>query len=72
MTRFGLFVTLDDIGADGLVPIRTLPADYYDHDEFRNRLIGRDTGQTYSLGEAVLITLREANTDTGGLVFALL
>ena len=24
VTRFGLFVTLDGVGADGLVPVRTL------------------------------------------------
>ena len=72
VARFGLFVTLDDIGADGLIPISTLPQDYYDYDDAQNRLIGRDTGQIFSLGEAVQVTLREANTDTGGLVFNLL
>ena len=72
VTRFGLFVTLDDIGADGLIPISTLPQDYYDHDDVQNRLVGRDTGQTFTLGEAVQITLYEANTNTGGLVFHLL
>jgi len=72
VTRFGLFVTLDDIGADGLIPISTLPQDFYDHDDAQNRLVGRDTGQTFTLGEAVQITLYEANTNTGGLVFHLL
>lgn len=72
VTRFGLFITLDKIGADGLIPISTLPRDYYDHEETEHRLIGRDTGQTYTLGETVLIALKEANIDTGGLVFELL
>jgi ribonuclease R len=72
VTRFGLFVTLDDIGADGLIPISTLPRDYYDHDETSHQLIGRDSGLTYKLGESVLIKLREANIDTGGLVFEML
>ena len=72
VTRFGLFVTLDKIGADGLIPIRTLPHDYYDHDETEHRLIGRDSGLTYTLGETVLIELQEANVDTGGLVFELI
>ncbi len=71
VTRFGLFVTLDDIGADGLVPISTLPWDYYDHDDKLNRLVGRDSGRTFSMGEAVMVKLSEANTDTGGLVFEL-
>ena len=72
VTRFGLFVTLDKIGADGLIPIRTLPHDYYDHDETEHRLIGRDSGLTYTLGETVQIELREANVDTGGLVFEMI
>ena len=33
VTRFGLFVTLDENGADGLIPMRSLPDDYYIHDE---------------------------------------
>ena len=72
VTRFGLFVTLDKIGADGLIPIRTLPHDYYDHEETEHRLIGRDSGLTYTLGETVQIELREANVDTGGLVFEMI
>lgn len=72
VTRFGLFVTLDDTGADGLIPISTLPRDYYDHNETTHQLVGRDSGQTYTLGEPVLIALREANIDTGGLVFEVL
>lgn len=72
VTRFGLFVTLNDIGADGLIPIGTLPHDYYDHDETEHRLIGRDGGLTYTLGETVTVALEEANIDTGGLVFEMI
>jgi ribonuclease R len=71
VTRFGLFVTLDETGADGLVPISTLPEDYYDHDEVRHRLIGKRRGLTFSLGDAVEVELAEANPVTGGLAFAL-
>ena len=72
VTRFGLFVTLDKIGADGLIPISTLPHDYYDHDEIEHRLVGRDSGLTYTLGETVQVALREANINTGGLVFEMI
>ncbi len=71
VTRFGLFVTLDETGADGLVPIRTLPADYYIHEEARHRLVGRKTGRTYVLGDAVEVRLVEADMVTGGLVLEL-
>jgi ribonuclease R len=69
VTRAGLFVTLDDSGADGLVPISTLPGDYYVHDEKRHRLVGRRTRATYSLGEKLVVKLAEADTVTGSLSF---
>jgi ribonuclease R len=71
VTRFGLFVTLDETGADGLVPIRTLPNDYYRHDEKRHALIGERSGRTYRLGERVKIILREADAVTGSTLFEL-
>ena len=70
VTRAGLFITLDETGADGLVPIRTLPNDYYVHDEKNHTLRGRRSGRTYRLGDPLRIRLDEADTVTGSLVFA--
>ena len=72
VTRFGLFVTLDETGADGLVPMGALPGDYYVHDEARHLLRGRDTGREYRLGEEVEVILAEANPITGGMIMHLL
>jgi ribonuclease R len=69
VTRFGLFVALDETGADGLVPMSTLPDDYYVHDERLHRLVGRSTGLTFRLGDRVEVRLAEANPFTGGIVF---
>jgi ribonuclease R len=71
VTRFGLFVTLDDTGADGLVPISTLPDDYYDHVEAEHCLVGRRWGRIYRLGDRVRVRLAEADMATGGIVFDL-
>ena len=71
VTRAGLFVTLAETGADGLIPISTLPNDYYDHDEKRHRLVGRRWGRTYTLGDALSVRLAEANAVTGSLLLAL-
>ncbi|HEY1505494.1 MAG TPA: ribonuclease R [Stellaceae bacterium] len=71
VTRAGLFVTLTETGADGLIPIRSLPSDYYDHDGARHRLVGRRFGRSFSLGDAVTVELAEANTVTGSLRFNL-
>jgi len=72
VTRFGLFISLEESGADALVPISTLPDDFYDHEEASHRLIGRRWGRTYQLGEIVTAQLTEANPITGGLVMRLL
>ncbi|HEX7967336.1 MAG TPA: ribonuclease R [Stellaceae bacterium] len=72
VTRAGLFVTLAETGADGLIPISSLPGDYYDHDEKRHQLVGRRFGRTYTLGDAVSVRLAEANTVTGSLLFTLI
>ncbi|MFQ5765263.1 MAG: ribonuclease R [Rhodospirillales bacterium] len=72
VTRFGLFVTLDETGADGLVPVRVLPDDYYVHDEARHALRGRRTGREYRLGDAVEVRLVEASSVTGGMIFGLM
>jgi len=69
VTRFGLFISVDDIGADGLVPIKTLPSDYYIHDEDRHQLRGRNNGITYRLGDRVTVVLREVTPITGGMLF---
>jgi ribonuclease R len=71
VTRAGLFVTLAETGADGLIPMRSLPTDYYDHDEKRHRLIGRRWGRAYTLGDALSVRLAEANAVTGSLLFAI-
>ncbi|MGQ0663258.1 MAG: ribonuclease R [Pseudomonadota bacterium] len=72
VARFGLFVTLDELGADGLVPIRALPDDFYVHDPTRQQLRGRRSARVFALGEAVEVRLVEANPATGGIVFDLL
>jgi ribonuclease R len=72
VTRFGLFVTLDDSGADGLIPISTLPADYYHHDEAAHRLVGQRSGRVYRLGDTVDVRLAEADPVAGGMTFQLI
>ena len=73
VTRFGLFVKLNETGADGLIPIRTLGAgEYFEFDEKRHKLIGERTGTVYHLGQPVTISLKEASPVTGGLIFEML
>jgi len=68
VTRFGLFITLDESGGDGLVPISALPDDYYQHDEPNHCLVGQRWGRVYNLGDRVALRLVEASPVTGGLI----
>jgi len=71
VTRFGLFVRLLENGADGLVPIRTLPHDYYVHDEGAHALIGRKSHRVFRLGALVSVRIREADRLTGSTILEL-
>ncbi len=71
VTRFGLFVTVHGNGATGLLPVSSLPDDYWIHDEATQSLTGRKTRKTFRLTQDVTVRLAEASPVTGGLIFAL-
>ena len=71
VTRFGLFIRLEENGADGLVPVSTLPDDRYNHDERLHALVGQRTGLRFVLGAPVKVRLVEADALTASTVFAL-
>jgi ribonuclease R len=72
VTRAGLFVKLEDTGADGLIPIRTLGSEYYNYDETRHALVGSRSGTMHRLGDVVDVRLVEAAPIAGALRFELL
>lgn len=72
VTRAGLFVKLNETGADGLIPVRTLGAEYYTYDEARHALIGSRSGAMHRLGDVVEVRLVEAAPVAGALRFELL
>ena len=72
VTRAGLFVKLDDTGADGLIPIRTLGTEYFNYDEARHALVGSRSGAMHRLGDVVDVRLVEAAPVAGALRFELL
>ena len=72
IARFGLFVKLDDTGADGLVPISSLGNEYFRHDPDSQTLTGERSHRVLGLGQRVTVRLAEAAPITGGLLFELL
>ena len=72
VTRAGLFVRLNETGADGFVPARTIGDEYFHYDEARHSMVGRRSGESYRLGDAVTVKLVEAAPVAGALRFELL
>jgi ribonuclease R len=69
VTRSGLFVRLNDTGADGFIPASTLGRDYYIHSEADHAMVGERTGETFRLGDQVEVKLVEAHPAAGALRF---
>lgn len=70
--RFGVFVRLDETGADGLIPVRALGREYFNYDEASQTLMGSETGMVLGIGQKVMVRLAEAVPVTGGLILDLL
>ncbi len=54
---FGLFVQLDGLYVDGLVPIRLLEDDYYVFEPAAHRLVGADEGRVFQLADPIEVRL---------------
>ena len=72
VVKFGVFVRLDESGAEGLVPIRSIGLEYFTLDKKFNRLVGTESGFELSLGQNVSVRLTEATSENGGIIFELL
>jgi ribonuclease R len=72
VTRAGLFVKLDDTGADGFVPARTIGQEYFRYEEAMHAMVGSRSGETHRLGDRVTVRLVEAAPVAGALRFELL
>ncbi len=69
VTHAGLFVELDETGADGFIPARTIGDEYFRFDEAGRAFVGRFV--THRLGDPVTVELVEAAPVAGALRFKL-
>lgn len=58
---FGLFVATLEPFLEGMVPVQTLPDDFYESDEHNSMLIGRQLGQRFALGDPVEVEIYSVN-----------
>ncbi len=69
--RFGLFVMLDETGAEGLLPTRALGEEWFVHDAERMSLTGESTGRTWHLGKRVAVQVTDCDVAAGRINFGL-
>jgi ribonuclease R len=69
VTRAGLFVKLNETGADGFVPAATLGDEYFRFEEANRAMVGTRTKETFRLGGTVQVRLVEAAPFAGALRF---
>jgi len=72
IARFGVFIKLDENGADGLVPMRALGDEYFHYDAQTQSLMGADSGREITIGMPAQVRIAEAVPVTGGLLLELL
>ncbi len=69
--KYGLFVELEDMFIEGLVPIDTLPGDRYMYQETTRKVVGARTRREFSIGNEVWVTLDRADPSERKLQFSL-
>ncbi len=70
-TRYGMFVELDDLFVEGLVPIDTLRNDHYTYRENTRQIQGERSGHCYAAGARVQVILDRIDIFENKLQFSL-
>jgi ribonuclease R len=60
---YGFFVRLKNMGVEGLVRFSSIDDDYYHYDEKRFSIIGRRTGKSFRMGDAVKVGVATVNQE---------
>jgi len=74
-TKYGLFVELDDLFIEGLIPIQTLgqfDGDYYTYRENTRQIIGERWGRKFTFGQRVRVVLDRVDAVERRLQFSIL
>mgnify|MGYP003392982967 FL=1 len=69
LNEYGLFVSLNETGITGFIPVRNLGRDFFIFDRKNSCFIGRGSRDIFALGAAIVVRVQEANSMTGSLIF---
>lgn len=68
VTGSGAFINLEDGAADGFLPMRSLPDDYYVIDDAGMRMRGRHHGLSVAVGDKMDVLVVEVTPVSGGIL----
>ncbi len=71
-TKYGLFIELDELFIEGLVPIDSLYDDHYTYRENTRQIIGNRGGRCYSIGDRLHVVLDRVDEVERRLQFSVL
>jgi len=69
---FGIFVELDEVYVQGMVPVATIGGDFWQFREREHRLVGESTGRELRLGDRVRVEVESIDEDRHQIEFRLL
>lgn len=61
ISKWGIYVLIDDNKCEGLVKIESINDDFYTLDEDNYQIIGREFGKVYQLGQQVKVNIKKVN-----------
>lgn len=65
----GIFAQIEDMGAEGLIPLTSMPSDFYQIPDGNLEIIGEHRGLHLRMGDPMKGRLMEASPISGGLIF---
>lgn len=72
VTKSGLFIRLQETGADGFCPASRISHEYWAYNEASQALVADKSGKRYELGQSVIVELSEVTPLEGGLLLEIL
>jgi ribonuclease R len=72
ITKFGMFVELNDMFIEGLVPLQMMQGDHFTFNENTRQIIGQRTRKTYSMGDRVVVLVDRIDPVQRKINFAIL
>ena len=69
--KFGLFVNIEPMMAEGLIHVSSMTDDHYQFDQDRGALIGSRTGRVFSLGDRVVVQIDRVEPALGQVSLSL-